>query len=89
MNKIESKVHRIGTYEIDKISLSCFNDKIHILNTGYDRLALCYQNSLQRTVILTVNSYLFKTAFLSSYENFFLTFSLVRAAFLPSYKNII
>ena len=46
MNKIESKVQRIGTYEIDKISLSCFNDKIHILNTGYDRLALCYQNSL-------------------------------------------
>ena len=30
MNRIESKDHRIGTYEIDKISLSCFDDKIYI-----------------------------------------------------------
>ena len=30
MNWIQSKDHRIGTYEINKSSLSCFNDKIHI-----------------------------------------------------------
>ena len=42
MNRIESKDHRIGTYEINKIALSCFNDKIHIINDGYDRLALGY-----------------------------------------------
>ena len=30
MNRIESKDHRIGTYEINKISLSCFDDKIYI-----------------------------------------------------------
>ena len=29
MNKIQSKDHRIGTYEI-KISLSCFDDKVYI-----------------------------------------------------------
>ena len=28
MNSIQSKDHRIGTYEINKISLSCFDDKI-------------------------------------------------------------
>ena len=32
MNRIQKKYHKIGTYEINKISLSCFDDKIHILN---------------------------------------------------------
>ena len=36
MNRIQSKDHRIGTYEINKISLSCFDDKIYIQNIGYD-----------------------------------------------------
>ena len=44
MNRIQSKNHRIGTYEINKISLSCFDDKIHILNSGYDGVALGYQS---------------------------------------------
>ena len=44
MNRIQSKNHRIGTYEINKILLSCFDDKIHILNSGYDGLALGYQS---------------------------------------------
>ena len=29
-NRIQSKDHRVGTYEINKISLSCFDDKIYI-----------------------------------------------------------
>ena len=40
MNRIQSKDHRIGTYEINQISLSCFDDKKYIQNNGYDRLAL-------------------------------------------------
>ena len=40
MNRIQSKNRRIGTYEINRISFSCFDNKIHILNNGYDRLAL-------------------------------------------------
>ena len=44
MKKIQSKDHRTGTYEITKISLSCFNDKIYIQNNGYDGLALGYQS---------------------------------------------
>ena len=43
MNRIQSKNHRIRTYEINKTSL-CFNDKIYILNNGYDGLALGYQS---------------------------------------------
>ena len=42
MNKIQSKNHRIGTYEIKKLSLSCFDDKKYTLNNRYDRLALGY-----------------------------------------------
>ena len=42
MNRIQSKDHRIRTYEINKISLSCFDDKIYIQNNGYDGLALGY-----------------------------------------------
>ena len=26
MNRIQSKDHKIGTYEVNKISLSCFDD---------------------------------------------------------------
>ena len=34
MKRIQSKLHEIGTYDIYKISLSCFNDKIYVLNDG-------------------------------------------------------
>ena len=40
MNRIQSKDHEIGTQEINKISLSCFDDKIYIHNNGCDGLAL-------------------------------------------------
>ena len=38
MNRIQNRNNKIGTYEIKKMSLSCFNDKIYILNNGYDGL---------------------------------------------------
>ena len=40
MNRIESKNHRIGSYEINKILLSWFDDKIHSLKNRHDGLAL-------------------------------------------------
>ena len=42
MNRIQNKDHRIGTYEINKISLSCFYDKTYIQKNGCDGLALGY-----------------------------------------------
>ena len=42
MNRIQITDLRIGTYEINKISLSCFDDKIYIQNNGCDGLALGY-----------------------------------------------
>ena len=45
MNRIQSKDHKIATYEINKI-LPCFDDKIYIQNIGCGGLALGYQSSL-------------------------------------------
>ena len=36
MNSNQIKDHRIGTYNINKIQLSCFDDKIFIQNNEYD-----------------------------------------------------
>ena len=42
INRIQSKDRRRGTYEINKISLFCFDDKMYIQNNGCDGLALVY-----------------------------------------------
>ena len=39
MRRIQSKKHKMGTYEINKISLSCFDDKRFVLNDGIHTLA--------------------------------------------------
>ena len=38
MNRIQAKKHEIGTYEIEKISLSCFDDKRYVLDDGVNTL---------------------------------------------------
>ena len=43
MNRIENENHFIGTFEVNKVSCLCLDDKIYILNNGYDELALAYQ----------------------------------------------
>ena len=39
MKRIQSKKHKIGTYKINKISLSCFDDKRFVLDDGIYMLA--------------------------------------------------
>ena len=34
MRRIQSKKHKIGTYKMNKISLSCFDDKRFVLDNG-------------------------------------------------------
>ena len=34
MKRIQNKKHKLGTYEINKISLSCFDDKRYVLDNG-------------------------------------------------------
>ena len=40
MNGIQSKNHKMGTCEINEVSLSCFDNKIFVLNKGDDGLAI-------------------------------------------------
>ena len=44
MNRIQSKDHRTGNYEINEISLCFFDDKIYIQNNGCGELSLGYQS---------------------------------------------
>ena len=40
INRIQNKNHKIGSYEIYKTFLTCFVDKINILDHGFDALTL-------------------------------------------------
>ena len=44
MKRVQSKLHRIGTYDVCKISLSCFDDKRYILDDGINSLAYFHKN---------------------------------------------
>ena len=44
MKRIPSKLHRIGTYDVCKISLSCFDDKRYILYDGVNSLVYFHKN---------------------------------------------
>ena len=46
MKKIRAKQHKIGTYEVDKISLSCFDDKRQVLDDGVHPLAYFHKDSV-------------------------------------------
>ena len=39
MKRIQAKKHKTGTYEIDKISLSCFDNKRFVLDDAVHTLA--------------------------------------------------
>ena len=44
MKRIQSKLHKIGTYEVCKISLSCFDYKKYILDDGINSLAYFHKD---------------------------------------------
>ena len=46
MKRIQNKKHKLGTSEIDKISLSCFDDKRYVLDDGIYTLAYFHKNSV-------------------------------------------
>ena len=51
MKRIQSKKHKIGTYEMNKISLTCFDDKRFVLND--DSHTLPYFHKVLRKFIFT------------------------------------
>ena len=46
MKRIQSKLHKIGTFDACKISLSCFNDKRYVLGDGINSLA-CFHKDIR------------------------------------------
>ena len=44
MRRIQSKLHRVGTSGVCKISLSCFDDKRYILDDGVNSLAYFHKD---------------------------------------------
>ena len=44
MKRIPAKKHKIGAYEIEKISLSCFDDKRFVLDDGVHTLAYFHKD---------------------------------------------
>ena len=44
IKRIQSKNHKLGTYEINKISLWCFGDKRFVLNDGIHTLAYFHKD---------------------------------------------
>ena len=48
MKRIQAAKHKIGTYEIDKISLSCFDDKRYVLDDDVNTLAYFHKDFNKR-----------------------------------------
>ena len=46
MKRIQSRKHKLRTYEIDKKSLSLFDDKRYVLDDGSYALSYFYKNSV-------------------------------------------
>ena len=46
MKRIQTKKHKLGTYEIDKISLSCFSYKQYALDDGILTLVYFHKDSV-------------------------------------------
>ena len=46
MKRNQSKKHKLGTYEIDKISQSCFDDKRYVLDDGMHTLSYFHGDSV-------------------------------------------
>ena len=57
MRRIQRKKHKLGTYEVSKISLSCFDDKRYVLDDGIYTLA-CFHNDNDSKLRIIIQNYL-------------------------------
>ena len=46
MTRIQAKMHKLGTCEIDKMSLSCFDNNRYVLDDGIYTLVYFHKNSV-------------------------------------------
>ena len=54
MKRIQAKKHRLGTYDICKVSLSCFDDKRYVLNDGVKSLTYGHKDIVRLFVSLMI-----------------------------------
>ena len=59
MKRIQSKKHKIGAQEINRISLSCFDDKIFVLDDGIHTLAYFHKDLKNRFSQIIINKKMF------------------------------
>ena len=57
MKRIQSKKHKLGTYEIDKISLSPFDDGRYVLDDGIRTLTYFHKDSVTSCKEIEKDSY--------------------------------
>ena len=55
MKRIQSVLHRIGTYDVNKISLNCFDDKRHVLDDGINTLAYFHKDIDIESIVVIFN----------------------------------
>ena len=55
MKRIQSRLHKIGTYNVCKIYLPCFDDKRYILDDGINSLAYFSQRYKKSIKLVKVN----------------------------------
>ena len=46
MKRIQSKLHSVCTYDLNKISLNCFDDKRYALDDGINTLAYGHKDTV-------------------------------------------
>ena len=54
IKRIQAKKQKIRTYEIDEISLSCFDDKRYVLDDSVNTLAY-FHKDCKNVIIIKVN----------------------------------
>ena len=54
MKRIQANKHKIGIYEIDKISLSCFDDKRFVLDDGVHTLAYFHKDYSKNVIRMKI-----------------------------------
>ena len=85
MKRIQVKKHKIGTYEINKISLSCFDDKRQVLDDGIYTLAYFHKDSVTRCKKITDDC----TNFKKNHANNKINFSILYVRSSGRFSNIL
>ena len=57
MRRIQGKKHKLGTYQINKTSLSCFDDKRYVQDNSINMLAYFHKNLRKKVLIKNRDSH--------------------------------